>query len=328
MFVTTGSGNDCGRVMDLYNSGFEIADHTQTHPSIKGMSNSDLTFEILGARSKLVDCGVPEADIAGFRAPFLSSDIADRTFLYENGFKYDSSLIEEGTGSSLSNGMSARVWPFQMDGGVPINCKWFPDTQVCSVDESYPGMFEVPVWQLIDKDTPYSMDYAGDGVLDVYKLLIDSFDAAYNGNRAPFPIFVHTPWLEANKKDLKRFLDTISDASKYPNVYMVTIRQLLGWMLNPVGADQVTPEALGCGLPGGAPGNVIPAGANATDAVVTLDPSESAPQQGASAQLRDAPVSGADVPAPVAVDSATVNARTVADAFAALGYKVNRRLLK
>lgn len=29
------------------------------------------------------------------------------------------------------------------------------------MDESYPGMFEVPVWQLIDKDTPYSMDYAG-----------------------------------------------------------------------------------------------------------------------------------------------------------------------
>jgi hypothetical protein len=109
---------------------------------------------------------------------------------------------------------------------------------------------------------------------------------------------------------------------------MVTIRQLLGWMLNPVGADQVTPEALGCGLPGGAPGNVTPAGANATDAVVTLDPSESAPQQGASAQLRDVPVSSPDVPAPVADDSATVNARTVADAFAALGYKVNRRLLK
>jgi hypothetical protein len=62
---------------------------TMRPPQIKGMSNSDLTFEILGARSKLVDCGVPEADIAGFRAPFLSSDIADRTFLYENGFKYD-----------------------------------------------------------------------------------------------------------------------------------------------------------------------------------------------------------------------------------------------
>jgi hypothetical protein len=29
---------------------------------------------------------------------------------------------------------------------------------------------------------------------DLFNLLKTDFDAAYNGNRAPFPVFVHAPW--------------------------------------------------------------------------------------------------------------------------------------
>lgn len=39
-------------------------------------------------------------------------------------YPFRSSLIEEGTGNSLSGGMAARVWPFQADEGIPINCDW------------------------------------------------------------------------------------------------------------------------------------------------------------------------------------------------------------
>lgn len=41
-----------------------------------------------------------------------------------------------------------------------------------------------------------------------------------------------------------------------PDVHYVTIRQLLAWMQNPVPKDQLTPEMLGCGNPGGAPSNL------------------------------------------------------------------------
>lgn len=41
-----------------------------------------------------------------------------------------------------------------------------------------------------------------------------------------------------------------------PDVYYVTVRQLLAWMQNPVPKDQLTPEALGCGNPGGRPGTL------------------------------------------------------------------------
>lgn len=35
-----------------------------------------------------------------------------------------------------------------------------------------------------------------DGAVDVFTFLKDAFDASYDGNRAPFPLFVHTPWIE------------------------------------------------------------------------------------------------------------------------------------
>lgn len=41
-----------------------------------------------------------------------------------------------------------------------------------------------------------------------------------------------------------------------PNVYYVTMRQLLAWVQNPVPASQLTPEMLGCGQKGGRPGTL------------------------------------------------------------------------
>jgi hypothetical protein len=29
---------------------------------------------------------------------------------------------------------------------------------------------------------------------DIYNIMKQNFDAAYGGNRAPIPIFIHTPW--------------------------------------------------------------------------------------------------------------------------------------
>lgn len=35
---------------------------------------------------------------------------------------------------------------------------------------------------------------------------VDNFDASYNGNRAPLPIFIHTPWFtERRLRQLERF---------------------------------------------------------------------------------------------------------------------------
>ena len=88
---------------------------------LPGREASYLEREIPGARTHLAACGIPEGAIQGFRVPFLDSDPAVRQLLHGAGFLYDSSLIEDGTWS-VSRGFQARLWPFDMAGGIPINC--------------------------------------------------------------------------------------------------------------------------------------------------------------------------------------------------------------
>lgn len=40
----------------------------------------------------------------------------------------------------------------------------------------------------------------------VYNTLVGLLEAAYRGNRAPLPVFVHTGWLVANQRDVRRFV--------------------------------------------------------------------------------------------------------------------------
>jgi hypothetical protein len=47
-----------------------------------------------------------------------------------------------------------------------------------------------------------------DGKHPVFDLLKANFDAAYGGNRAPMPIFIHTPWLAKNRDAVAAFAGT------------------------------------------------------------------------------------------------------------------------
>jgi hypothetical protein len=51
----------------------------------------------------------------------------------------------------------------------------------------------------------YSMDY-GDGSHDALDVLKQNFDAAYSGNRAPLPVFIHSPWLADNLGAMEKFV--------------------------------------------------------------------------------------------------------------------------
>lgn len=91
----------------------------------------------------------------------------------------------------------------------------------------------------------------------------NNFDASYSYNRAPVPVFVHQFWITAPGKleGLRRFVDY---ALAKPDVYFITMRQLIGFMKNPIRANQLTPAALGCGLPGGRYGTGLPGVAQAS----------------------------------------------------------------
>jgi hypothetical protein len=187
----------------------------------------------------------------------------------------------------------------------------------CTTSERYAGMWEVPLWVLAAKGL-YSMDY-GDASNSVYDVLKANFDAAYNGNRAPMPIFIHTPWLTTDHiADVKKFADY---ALSKPNTYFITIRQLLAWMQNPVPAEQLTPALLGCGMPGGS-GPVAAAASPSSAPSSAPSPSSaveaSSPSPATSAVVDFGDVSGsgwaASAPAPAPAADGSVQLQSAAPA--------------
>jgi hypothetical protein len=57
--------------------------------------------------------------------PAFVGESAALQVLYDNGFLYDSTILEWPSDASLSNGMSQRVWPYTMNDGIPQNCAWW-----------------------------------------------------------------------------------------------------------------------------------------------------------------------------------------------------------
>lgn len=77
--------------------------------------------------------------------------------LFENGFLFDSTLLETGQSESLSKSFGERVWPYTMDFGVAQNTAWF-ETQVVNASERWPGLWEVPLYVLQAFGLEWSMD--------------------------------------------------------------------------------------------------------------------------------------------------------------------------
>lgn len=90
------SGNtNFERVHDLYSEGHEIAVHTITHATGFTSGSTRWEGEINGCKLSLSKfAAIPEKEIRGFRAPFLEYGSAQLQVLQENGFEYDSSIVE------------------------------------------------------------------------------------------------------------------------------------------------------------------------------------------------------------------------------------------
>jgi len=73
----------------VYEAGHEVAVHTVSHKRLAGEPLDFVGPQVLGWGGQLADCGVPEGDIVGFRAPFLSVDLQLRRVLHDGGFLYD-----------------------------------------------------------------------------------------------------------------------------------------------------------------------------------------------------------------------------------------------
>ncbi|KAI7838168.1 hypothetical protein COHA_008016 [Chlorella ohadii] len=280
MFVLA-DGTNWGDCKEMYSQGYEIGVHSTQHKSFLNMSKDQIQSQIVGGRSKIADrCSISERDIVGHRSTYLETKPEVREVVSEAGFEYDSTLIQ----STKKSGMANRIWPFDLGGGIQTTCSSYSDIQKCESGESYPGVKEVPLWDLSASGGVFTMDAGddpdGSGITggDVYSILMANFEESYSGNRAPFPVFTHTPYIQRNQAALERFIDEVSGR---PGVFFVTMRQLLAWMDDPVPVNELTPEALGCGNAGGAPGAGSSA-ASAKPAATSEDGGDSKEQGGAS----------------------------------------------
>ncbi|KAI8972644.1 hypothetical protein BDB01DRAFT_809422 [Pilobolus umbonatus] len=227
-------------VQQWYAQGNEVADHTFSHVG------SPSSQEIISARNMLNQYGgLPMGKIKGFRAPFLNYTTDTLRDVAKLGFLYD---------SSASAVVEDCYWPYTLDNGLFNDC-W---NNVCTPDLKLPGVWEVPMYAVQDSSgTAQLMDvYLAGSPSDVTNWSNDNFNRHYNGNRAPFGVYVHPthlsnrpglPDMSAKKEAVVNFIKSLESK---PDVWFVTNEQLLQWMQNPVPASQLASQPyMGCALP-------------------------------------------------------------------------------
>ncbi|KAI7837264.1 hypothetical protein COHA_008878 [Chlorella ohadii] len=256
-FFVLKKDTDCELARKFYEENSELAIHSTTHVQLTEPfpgGPDALAAEMFGARDFLNQtCGIPLEDLVGFRTPLLAHNPPVRQALAKAGFLYDSSIPEVWPGASSPNA-TARLFPYTMDYGIPQNCAYFQGAR-CEESERYPGLWQVP---LLEMEQPggelvavmdpgqqaegglgygANVTEAGLSADALEELLRTNFDFSYNGNRAPFGLYVHTPWFTKDTiEGTNRFLEY---ALQLDGVYAVTVRQVIEWLQDPVPVSEM-----------------------------------------------------------------------------------------
>jgi hypothetical protein len=244
----------------------ELGNHTHNHPHGMAFSVDQWQIEISTCLDWLTrpfamdevnfdpkptnGVGQPRDEIFGFRTPFLEWNDAVLTAVKNNNFWYDTSIENGWDGDGTS-----YPWPYTLDNGSP------------GVDRPvtpHPGLWELPV-------TPFIMPpdlraKAGDVCTDTangrvtgfdYNLWItcsttaDDFlatlkhtlDLRLQGNRAPLIVGAHPDYYtskyvappKANPAERRAAMAAfLQYALGKPEVRVVTAKQIVDWMRNPV----------------------------------------------------------------------------------------------
>lgn len=158
---------------------------------------------------------IPIEEIEGDRAPYLQPG-GDNQFrmLYDNNFVWDASLTTD-----LNN---PPVWPYTFDYHPNLPCQTSP----CPVN-SYPGFWEIPMVDLLDGNyvlcaTVDQCQPAPTSPEKAFNLLKRNFDRHYTTNKAPFGVYLHSAWFQANESNnfqgymqFVDYLGTLPDVSVY-----------------------------------------------------------------------------------------------------------------
>jgi len=240
-FYVTHEWNDYWLTKKLYAEGHEIADHSITHETTQAFKEADIdrwTKEICGMKKMLEIFGQVRADdVKGFRAPYLQPG-GDEMFeaMARCGMLYDTSMPAAES--------DPPMWPYTLN---------FKSNQACKIppcpENEHKGLWEVPMVYYHDMQKPPSVCAMVDACHDngtkqsAYDLLLNNFLRHYLTNRAPFPMFMHAGWFTVNPYRWEALNDFIDTVLSQPDVYFVTVSDVIDWIKNPVPCeDEVTED--------------------------------------------------------------------------------------
>ncbi|CAD6185566.1 unnamed protein product [Caenorhabditis auriculariae] len=229
----------------------EIASNSISHVSLEGEPASRWLNEMDGQRRILSKfASAPEESILGMRAPQLALG-GDEQFemMSRAGFLYDNSM-------SANPGINGEpFWPQTLDYTVAWPC--YEDSCPKS---SFTGVWEVPLNQFygaymrqIDSYRRSSMIRAAvdlnNTVEELTAMMISNFDRSYSSNRAPYVLSLNADFLQLNGRNsgMKALRNFLGEAMANQDVYVVTFKQLIDWMKEPVPISQMSKsEAVRC----------------------------------------------------------------------------------
>eukprot|EP00088_Acartia_fossae_P005651 TRINITY_DN12551_c0_g1_i1.p1 TRINITY_DN12551_c0_g1~~TRINITY_DN12551_c0_g1_i1.p1 ORF type:complete len:434 (+),score=86.22 TRINITY_DN12551_c0_g1_i1:28-1329(+) len=241
------SFTDYSLVNEYYQMGHEMASHSITHKTPEGqwadLSVEEWTKEAVGMRSMISQfANIPQDDIKGFRAPFLrmGGDNMYKAF-YDAGFTYDCSWVSRDYGyHHLDDGL----FPYTMDKRSVQDCEVEP-CPICS----YPGFWVQPILDLEDSwfgSNPLHPDWGQpcsmlDGCVIIeenptnataYEMIMRNFNQTYNGNRAPFGLYMHAAWFFGQDWHYEGYKMFLEEVLQKDDVWIVTISEGLNFYAN------------------------------------------------------------------------------------------------
>ncbi|KAK6177195.1 hypothetical protein SNE40_015346 [Patella caerulea] len=241
-FFVSGDATQYHYVRDLYKKGNEIASHSISHRSPTTWwahaGYDGYVKEIEGMSKRLAREGkLPREDIKGMRVPFLQvGGDSQYQMLEDYGYLWDSSMV---TGHLFKN-LKPSIWPFTLD--------YAPNSETCSLTpcptKSYPGLWEVPLvrWYGNNKMACAMPDGCtiGPGRKGTLQYLMDNFNRQYKSNKAPLGIFLHASWFRRKSGNLEGMLDFLEQLTHMPDVYVLTVSQVIDWIQHPKPLDRVS----------------------------------------------------------------------------------------
>ncbi|XP_042856412.1 chitin deacetylase 7-like [Penaeus japonicus] len=243
--------NDYTMVNELHRLGSEIAVHSVTHKADvehywRPANYTVWQNEAVDMREMLVKYAyIPEADLKGFRAPFLEVGGNDMyQALYDSGFTYDCSWPALQYTNWYGDEPKGALFPYTLDYQSPQDC-----TVGRCPDALFPGMWVAPMLDLKDNrgEACAMLDACQGNYTDcadqicednVFEFLRRNFEYNYKGNRAPFGVFTHHSWFlldEINESDAhtKGYLRFLQYVNSLPDVYIASMNRVLEWMKDP-----------------------------------------------------------------------------------------------